>query len=540
MGKDFAKHINALIIDDQVLVQGYLKFSLQELGFERITYADQTDKAIEQIRTQEFDLILCSYDLKREQEGLHLYQRLIEHRLLSPATAFVFISADTSAELVHSIVELQPDDFLVKPFTVKQLEKRLRKVLSHKRALRDIYKLIELDEYDKALAQTEAFLTEPAHAEHYPAALRLKGELLIHCERFEDARDFYQAIINIQNFAWAQLGLIEALLKLGQEDEAEKRLLRLALKPDAQLRAFDMLADIKIKQEDFDMALESTLLASEISPRNIQRHHKAMNLSRLTHDYATQFDVAKKIVRYARHSVHDEPEMYLNVARAGVDYAMASDDEQTTVLLAQSTDYLRRFRKQFPKVHMDDQINVISARILYLQNEKDKAKALIEQINDDALHTDSMDTLLDKAKAFHELGMFEKSLHVMNEIENRAQSQPEEGQIFLRYIQQEKSERESIRQTPKALNNSAVSFYQRGELDKALSAFRQAFRIMPKSPSIALNLLQTIVVKGKESAVTGNAREVMERCIYTIENSDLNDEQTERYNRIRGYLQELL
>ena len=539
MQQEFAKQLKILVIDDPTLAQGYLKFALQELGFEHISYTDQTDAAIQRIHDTHYDLILCAYHLRKDQQGLELYRHCLEQDLISQRTAFVFISADTSADIVHSIIEIKPDDFLVKPFTVRTLDRRLTKILNQKRALRDILSAIDQQDFTLALERTDALLTNPARSEHYPAALRLKGELLIRSNQHQKAHDFYQAIINVQSFAWAQLGLIESLRLIGHEDEAEKRLLRLALKPDAQLVAFDLLSDLKIDQRDFDMALESTLMAAEISPRNIQRHQKALNLSRLTHDYQKQFEITKNIVRFSRHTVNEQAHYYLNVARAGVDYAMASDDENTTLLLAQSNDYLKRYRQQFPRQQALEEISVLQARILYLQNEKSKAKALIDQVNDETLEADNIDALLDKAKAFHELGLYEKSLRVLDEIESRAKNEPEQARLFVRYVQQERAERDAIRMTPKELNNEAVSRYQRGDMELALTHFRQAFKIMPKNPSIALNLMQTLVFKAQQQPLSDTLRQIMEECQVTLENHQLNDEQTQRYQRIQGYLQEL-
>ncbi|WP_416305116.1 response regulator [Neptunicella sp. SCSIO 80796] len=538
MERKLAKTSNILIIDDQVLAQGYMKYALQELGFDKITYLDQADKAISKIQQEEFDLIICSYHLKKEQEGYHLYQTLLKDKLISPATAFVFISADTSADIVHSIIELQPDEFLVKPFTVNEIGKRLGRVLNRKRTFREVYQLMDRELYDMALEAIEAFLTTPDKSEYFPIALKLKGELLLECNQPEKARDFYQAIINVQSFAWAQFGLANALLALNDDAEAEKVLLRLGFKADAQIKAFDLLADIQIKREDFDMALESTILASEISPRNMTRHKTAITLSRITHDYATQFEVSKKIVRYAKNSIYDQPDIYLNVARAGIDFALTASDSETNDLVKQSNEYLRRFRKQFPKVQLSEQLMVINARLHYLQDEKDKAQALLAQIDELALVEDSMEDLLDKAKAFHEIGLFEKSMNVLNEIENRCKTQPSQGDIFMRYIRQEKQERQAIRHSPKELNNTAVEYYQKGDLQNAMKVFRQAYRIMPKNPAIALNLLQAIAMKFKEQELSDNAKSVMNRCVYTIENSQLTDEQEERYQKVMRFFEE--
>ena len=110
----------------------------------------------------------------------------------------------------------------------------------------------------------------------------------------------------------------------------------------------------------------------------------------------------------------------------------------------------------------------------------------------------------------------------------------------MHYIQQEKQERSNIMQTPKELNNSAVEQYQMGEMDKALKSFRQAFTVMPKNPSIALNLLQTIAMKAREKGVPQNARSVIQSCIHTVEEGTLNEEQRERYQKVKLFLEQAL
>lgn len=540
MNPQLAKETTVLIVDDQVLAKGYMKYSLEELGFSDITYVDKAQLALSKIRHEHYDLIVCSYNLKKDQDGYYLYEQLKYNSELPPSTAFIFISADTTSDLVHSIVELQPDDFLAKPFTVNDLDKRLSRVLSRKKALKPVYKHIEKGQHAKALAEVELFLAEPKNAEFYPLALKTKGELLLACGQYVQAREFYQAILNVQPFTWAQLGLVNAHIHLDEDDEAEKLVLRLAFKPDSQLAAYDLLSALQIKQNDFDAALECVVMATDISPRNIRRHRTAMDLSRITHDYETQFEAAKKIVKFAKNSIHDKPEIYLNVARAGIDFAMTSDDQETDKLIRQANEYVKQFKSAFPKAELHDQMKVINARLLYLQDEKDNAKSLLEQLEDDNWQTDSMEALLDKAKAFHEMGLYDKSAAILDQIEQRCKKDENQGSLFLHYVQKEKVERAAIKQTPKELNNEAVNHYQQGDLDKALTVFRQAFTVMPKNPSISLNLLQSIAMVAKEKEVPENTRQIVQLCIRTLENGDLDDEQMERYHKVRSVIDQSL
>lgn len=543
MNLKLARQTRVLVIDDQVLAKGYLKYSLEELGFQSIDYANKVNSALAYIRRNHYDLIICSYDLKNEQDGYFLYDQLKEHNELPPSTAFVFISADTTADIVHSIVELQPDDFLAKPFTVRELDRRLGRLLTRKKVLQPVYYLVEKGSLGKALIELENFLTEPKNSEFFPLALKLKGELLLACEHYGEAKDFYQAIINVQNFTWAQLGLIRSFIALNEDEEAEKLVIELALKQDSMLAAYDLLAALQIKHQEFEDALESVETASEISPRNLHRHNKALDLSRLTHNYESQFEAAKKIVKFAKNSIHDKPEIYLNVARAGIDYAMTADEEQTKRLIKQSSEFLKQLKSNFPKADIDDQLKVIDARLFYLEDEVDNARALLNQINEDAWETDSIEGLLDKAKAFHEVGIHEHALHILDIVEKRCTNDSAQSHLFLQYVQQEKSEKTEIKLSPKELNNSAVVQYQRGNLEEALETFRQAFTIMPKNPSIALNLLQATAInlaeKEHDNAKPALSASVIHNCLKTIESGKLSEEQEQRYQRVKEVLKDI-
>ena len=160
--------MNVLIVDDQVRAKGYLKYSVEELGFQNIDYVDKVPQALASIRKSHYDLILCSYELKQEQDGFYLYDQLKENNELPASSAFIFISADTTPDIVHSIIELQPDDFLAKPFTVRELNKRISRVLARKRALKKVYDLLETRDFEAALTEVEAFLAEPKNAEFFP------------------------------------------------------------------------------------------------------------------------------------------------------------------------------------------------------------------------------------------------------------------------------------------------------------------------------------------------------------------------------------
>ena len=539
MNRKLSANAKVLVIEEQSLAKGYMRYSLEQLGFLNITYINNIPDALRKIHSQYFDLICCAYELKREHDGYFLYDELQSKQVLSPGSAFIFVSSETSKDIIQGVVDLKPDDFLVKPFTVMDLDKRLTKIMKRKDALRTVYHLMNKKQYEEALRETEDFLTQPEKAGFFPQALQIKGELLALCEKHEQAYDFYHTILNVQNFSWAQLGIIESLMHLKNYDEAEKRILRLAFRPDTQLLAYDLLTKLNIKKQDFETALESAVNAAEVSPRNINRRKQAVDLSRITQDYKTHFEETKRIAQFAKYSIHDKPENYLNVARAGIDYALTTDEIESKEIAEQAQGFLQQFVASGKNTaDIEDQLTVANARLMFLRNDRDNAMKLINQLEHGDWDDASMEDLLDRAKAFHELGLHSESQAIMEEIEGRCRSKTNDSQLFLHYIKKEKKQRIAIKESPRDLNNTAVQFYQSGNLNEAFTAFRKAFTIMPKNPSIALNLLQTVTSSAQGRKLSEAARTMIKHCVNTIEEGGLNEEQTTRYTKVKSFLAE--
>ena len=87
-----------------------MHYALEQLGFKNMNYVDRPSHALSALQEHDYDAIICSYNLRSEQGGYFLLEQLNETQSLPLTSAFIFTSADTSAEVVHAIIELQPDD----------------------------------------------------------------------------------------------------------------------------------------------------------------------------------------------------------------------------------------------------------------------------------------------------------------------------------------------------------------------------------------------------------------------------------------------
>nr|WP_232056566.1 response regulator [Pseudoalteromonas sp. A25] len=515
-----------------------MKRSLEQLSFRDIQFADNAVVAKELCKIHNFELIICSFDLTNGQDGYQLYEELKHRKLIRKTTAFIFVSAEASPGVVHSILELNPDEFLVKPFSIKELKTRIDRVLKRKHSLKNIYALIDDGNDSKALKLIDDTLDKQDHA-YSPILLKLKGDILIRLKRINDAKHFYKSALELQKFTWAKIGLIEALILNNEDTLAQRMLASMIEQPETRLVALDLLGKLEIKLNMLEQAQERLQEASEIAPRNIDRQRSLGRIASLNHDYESSYNAMKEVAHYAKNSIHDGPDVYLNAVRAGIDFALTTDQsDQIHRITRQSQQYLGDLKKQFPDANNQAQIDVLHARIHYLKDENKMARQLIEQLDDEPTIR-SVDAALDKAKAFHELGFQNKAQALFTQIIDHCKHHKQVSDpITMRYIEQQQKERNDITMGPKELNNHAVTQFKRGQLEVAMEAFTQAFRIMPKNTSIALNLLQCMLDHTGKSGGTFNSA-LAKKCYKTLSTAPLDAEQHQRFAKLLAHMQEL-
>ncbi len=521
-----------LIIDDQSLSQSYLRYALEQLNYQNISYADRAQTALNLCKQNYFDLIICAYNLPQGKDGYQLFDELKSTGLQKLSCGLIFISADTDPALVHSVLELQPDEFLAKPFVIRDLQQRIERVLSRKQQLRSVYDLLELQQYDKALIQLDQQLAQPELHKLYPLLLKVKGDILLQQQDYNTGLTFFQAMLHIQPFGWARIGKVRCLLALQQEQDAFSELEQMLARSETRLFALDCLTELEFRQQHYQQAQQHILTAANIAPRNLLRQQKLLQLSRLNHDYETQYRAARDMVKFARHSMYEQSDLYLNLARASIDFALSSEDsEQQIRLNRQATLSLNTAQRQFSPPASEQALQVLQARLLYLQDQREKARQLLAELScDDDIQ--SLEDALDKAKALHEVGLTEASKTLFSRISSFCAAQQAEP-MLAQYLQQEQQERAAMAHGPRELNNNAVHLYQHGNWQEAFSAFMLAWQVMPKNAGIALNLWQTLLTSPRPLCPAAQQQELLDKCQQLIENSKLKTEQLQRYQQLK-------
>jgi tetratricopeptide (TPR) repeat protein len=535
---DFSQ-LTVLIIDDNRLVHDTLKRGLYDVGINHVKCAESAYFGIRLCESERFNIVICSFNVNSDKDGFHLLEELKFRGHVNKTTVLIFLSTETNESLVNSIVELQPDDFWVKPLAPKKVKERLIHTLQVKKQLFNMYRSIDTKSFAKVIYFADRYLANENLHHFHSNISRMKGEAYLNLLEFETAESFYKSLMKTYTYAWVYLGYVKSLLKQGRINEIHELIEKLIEKPATRFGAHDMLAQYYIEQEQYDKAYNEIKKATELSPRNIDRNKKSWDLARLNHDHEGQYIATRNIAKQAKNSIHDSPELLLNVIRSGIDLASALTDERTALVLKQTDKYLSQLQSEYGKElgEFKQQLLVIQARLYIVREQKSKAIKLIEN-HVDLIPSPQIEDNLDKVKVFHELGMREEAIKMLDAISNQATGDSLTGQVINKYIEQESIERAEINFSPKQLNDMAIEHFEKNRLKPALDAIQQALRLTPHNIKLTMRMLKILIVI-KQSNEFEECHEVLgDEAIETLLSSSVKGNGLEAIDKLKIKWQE--
>jgi two-component system, OmpR family, KDP operon response regulator KdpE len=113
--------IRVLVVDDEPAIRRALRPPLTELGFE-LTEASRGEMALELMRTEPFDAVLLDVNMP----GIGGIETLRRMRAMAPRLPILMLTVRDREEEKVNALEMGADDYVTKPFGVRELVARIR------------------------------------------------------------------------------------------------------------------------------------------------------------------------------------------------------------------------------------------------------------------------------------------------------------------------------------------------------------------------------------------------------------------------------
>lgn len=307
--------VRVLMVDPYDASRAVLRETINQLGCKRFSSAGSYADAMRALRGAEgaIDLIFCEYNLNGTRDGQQLLEELRSEQVISLRTAFFMVTGESSYKRVVSVAEFAPDDYLVKPYSTEQLNRRLARTLHKKQVLAPAYALIESGAHGDAVDACLRIAQE--HRAFIADCWRLAIDVLISAGDDTRAEALLKQLLALKALPWAVLGLARVRARQGDLDSAAAMLESLIDGNPDFLRVHDVLADIRLRQGARAEAMRVLKLAAGKSSANVARMRRVGTLAEELGDLATAEQAFMQVLERTRDSAMLSGEDYANVSR---------------------------------------------------------------------------------------------------------------------------------------------------------------------------------------------------------------------------------
>lgn len=307
--------LKVLIIDDAPIVIASLRSMLLKLGFSEpnLVWSKSPRAAVFMAGRQKFDIFICDYNFGKGLNGKQVFEELKHYKLIKQEAVFVLVTGENSSYVVHSILELKPDEYILKPFNILTLQERLTNAISRKHALKALYQAERDGDAELGLSLCDEL--EPFHAEYYFVIQKFRGDFLTKLRRFDHAREVYLETLEHKDFDWAKIGLANALKQTGRQVEAAQVIQDLLASAPNNVRARVEAASISLSNNSIPEAIHHLQIANQIVPGHSDREWVLANLCLSVGDTVSALERYRLYVEINKETHRNTHQMHLNFIR---------------------------------------------------------------------------------------------------------------------------------------------------------------------------------------------------------------------------------
>ncbi|MDO6687174.1 MULTISPECIES: tetratricopeptide repeat-containing response regulator [unclassified Agarivorans] len=533
-----------LIVDDQRAFQVMLKAMLQNFGANDVFFANTGEAAVRACRKRKFDILLVDYNLGTGKNGGQLLEELRVSQLLEVDALFFIISGDNNKSMVLSALEMEPDEFITKPFSQFQLHNRLARAHVKRQSLREVFQALAKKDYTKVIELCDQQIEAESRYTNYCRNMRVEAQIAL--GEFEAAKVALETILEERKQTWAKATLGRVHLLLKDNKSAINTLSRSVTESPLLLTGYDWLARAYRAEGETDKALETVLKASKLAVNSIERQQLLAELAMEAGDLTLAKETFSTILQLARRSIHRGPHHLCNYVRSLIDEAQNEDDLYRKNRLLQEVNsvlfHARREEGKDEDFNFDAFEGISQARVHATKGEMNKAKRLLFDSHEGLLEEPSKvsgELLPDTFLTLNSVGEFEYAMPFAEELEKRADIDPISLSSAQKVLRAEDFELKlgQFRE----YNKMGIEAYEESRYIEATNFFDKALQVAPGNTGAILNKIQAILKQLNQSQ-KGISGQLLTDCKTTIKLLDglkLNDNHAERYSTLKSEFQQL-
>ncbi|MBC3764615.1 response regulator [Neptunicella marina] len=488
-------NINVAIVEDNGVARINLRNHLLAMGFVDIGCYSHGRELRNAMRKRSFHLILMDFHLGPDKTGVEVIQELQQSGSLKPSTAVVFLTADSVPMVLGQIVDIHPDVVVLKPYTIRNLEKAVILTLQFRDALKPVFRELDNHRYNKALALLDEVIASKKLSKSRTNLTKLRGRLLIKAGQFKKAIALYERILQASDkVVWAQWGLVLSRYLSGDIAGSEADLERMLNTHMTKDKACEWLTRINIQKTQYqraqgyiDMIREGDLTMSAARLK--------VHLCQVQDNVEDAIKLLEKKRETNRHSRERFAELTMDLARCHLVLAEKSSGKDRDNAIKAARMLIGSASRRAVDEELSLKRNYMSAMVAVLEGDEDKALEILKQDGMMELESADVSLLADAASAWMGVGEAGLASELMQECEDKMAQLQDENEKTVSSLRILKNEETMGDKKSRALefNKSGLALFNQSEFDEGIDYFYQAHILFPKEPAFLLNLLQCMV-----------------------------------------------
>jgi len=489
-----------LIIEDYPVMRKAMKGILHSLGAHAIVEAEDGITAINAMKQQNFDIVLCDYNLGEGKNGQQILEEARYKKLILFNSLFIIVSAHQNARFVLNTLENKPDEYLAKPFNAQQLLMRLEKCYARKQNLYAVEREIDKENLARAIYFCDQLIDQNNKA-FRSQLLKLRADLAIKTGDFDKANNIYQEVLAQRELSWARLGTGIVAFFRSEHEQAITIFKELITQNPMLMECYDWLADSYQAIGHNSDAEETLNQANEISPHSFFRQKKlAILAGSLEH-----LDIAEKaykaVSNLGKYSTHQSPSDFSGLAKV-----YSKNNKKMEALQT-----LNSMRQHFPNNQEAElRADTLETEIYQKMEDSKLSEQAFEKVQ--TLHNQLKDRIpkdlqLDVAKACYLNNDVETADKIITSLvhnhidDNTVMDSIRHMQSSIGRENSSEALIQQIRQELININNQGVKFFQQGLIKEAFAVFKKAAEKMPHNKTIILNMAKITIHDLKSSGI---------------------------------------
>ncbi|WP_444550893.1 response regulator [Candidatus Magnetomonas plexicatena] len=479
-------------MDDYKDFRVSLRRSLLTLGAKSVDITEEANDAIAKVSTKQYDVILCDYNLGEEKkDGHQIFEELAYKNKIGYSTMFMMITAENTINLVMGVMDYQPDGYLIKPFTTKELVARIKATEDKKHLFAGIDAVMRRKDFKEAIALCDDLLQK--NPRYRIDILKVKGEVYMTSGDYKNAEDVYALVLTTHKLPWASFNMGKVYFHTKRFQDAADTFKALITENDKFIPVYDWYAKALDELGEKSSAQDVLHKAVSLSPKAIFRQRALGNIAFTNTDFNTAESSFKKAIKLGKTSIFKDSSDYTQLAKVFV------NKKETAKALDMVKDVMNDFAEN-DEVLL--QATLLKSHIYAETKESDKSMASLKEAEDIYKKLGGKvapQLAIEIAQSFIENNEKDKGMELMKYIVRNNFSDNNiltvvqdtfkdlgmavEGAAFV-----SETKAEIV-----GTNNRGVEFIDKGMLTEAIDLFEKAADGLPSNFTINFNALKAII-----------------------------------------------